>query len=131
MEEILKFLQDNKVFFLATVDGDQARVRPMGFIMIYNGKLTFGTNNKKPMFAQIKANPKIEICSCNADGAWLRVSGKVAFNPDRAAKEKALEVSPNLKRMYSPDDGVFELFHFESARAVFNDMKGGNREVQI
>jgi uncharacterized pyridoxamine 5'-phosphate oxidase family protein len=38
MEEILKFLQDNKVFYLATVDGDQARVRPMGFIMIYDGK---------------------------------------------------------------------------------------------
>jgi uncharacterized pyridoxamine 5'-phosphate oxidase family protein len=131
MEEILKFLQDNQVFYLATVEGDQARVRPMGFVMIYKGKLTFGTNNKKPMFKQMKSSPKIEICSYSADGGWLRISGPVAFNPDREAKVKALEVAPNLKGMYSPDDGLFELFHFENALAVFSDMKGGGREVKI
>jgi uncharacterized pyridoxamine 5'-phosphate oxidase family protein len=103
----------------------------MGFVMIYNGKLSFGTNNKKPMFKQMKANPKIEICSCGADGSWLRISGPVAFNPDRAAREKALEVNPNLKRLYSPDDGLFEIFYFENALAVFSDMKGGHREVKI
>jgi uncharacterized pyridoxamine 5'-phosphate oxidase family protein len=103
----------------------------MGFIMIYNGKLTFSTNNKKPMFKQMKANPKIEICSCTADGSWLRISGPVAFHTGREVKVKALEVSPGLKNMYSPDDEIFELFYFENALAVFSDMKGGGREVKI
>jgi uncharacterized pyridoxamine 5'-phosphate oxidase family protein len=131
VEEILKFLQDNKVFYLATVDGDQARVRPMGFVMIYDGKLTFSTNNKKPMFKQMKANPKIEICSCGEDRSWLRISGPVAFHTGRDAKVKALEVNPNLKNRYSPDDDIFELFYFENALAVFSDMKGGRREVKL
>jgi uncharacterized pyridoxamine 5'-phosphate oxidase family protein len=131
MEEIIKFLQDCKVFFLATAEGDQPRVRPMGFVMNYNGKLSFGTNNKKDMFKQMKANPKIEICASSQDGKWLRIYGSVAFNPDRAAKEKALEIVPSLKNMYSADDGIFEIFHFEKAVAVFSDMQGGKKEITI
>jgi uncharacterized pyridoxamine 5'-phosphate oxidase family protein len=131
MEEIIKFLQDCKVFYLATSEGDQPRVRPMGFAMNYNGKLSFGTNNKKDMFKQMKSNPKIEICACSQDGKWLRVCGSVAFNPDRAAKEKALEIVPSLKNMYSADDGIFEIFHFEKAVAVFSDMQGGKKEITI
>ncbi|MDR2133838.1 MAG: pyridoxamine 5'-phosphate oxidase family protein [Treponema sp.] len=131
MEEVLKFLQENKVFYLATLDGNQPRVRPMGFVMIYEGRLCFCTNNKKEMFKQMKACPRIEICACAPDGRYLRVSGSTAFNPARAAKEKALEINPHLKTMYSADDGIFEIFHFEEATAVFADMQGNRREVRI
>ena len=130
MEEVLKFLQDCGTFYLATVDMDQARVRPMGFVMNYEGKLSFGTNNKKDMFKQMKANPKIEICA-STNGKWLRVYGKVGFNHDKAAKEKALEIAPFLKNMYSLDDGIFEIFHLEEGIAIFNDMQGGRKEVKI
>jgi uncharacterized pyridoxamine 5'-phosphate oxidase family protein len=131
MEEIIKFLTDNKVFYLATLDGDQARVRPMGFVMNYEGKLTFCTNNKKDMYKQMKAHPKIEICAASPEGKTLRIAGKVAFNPAREAKVKALEIMPHLKNMYSPDDGVFEIFYFESAVATFSDRKGNKREVKF
>ena len=131
MEEIIQFLQKAQTFFLATVEGSQPRVRPMGFVMNYEGKLSFCTNNKKDMFKQIKANPKIEICASAPDGKWLRICGTVAFNPDRAAKEKALEIMPLLKNMYSVDDGIFEIFHFEKAAAVFSDMQGGKKETAI
>ncbi|MDR0322279.1 MAG: pyridoxamine 5'-phosphate oxidase family protein [Treponema sp.] len=130
MEEILKFLQDSEVFYLATVESDQPRVRPMGFVMVYDGKLCFCTSNKKDMFRQMKNNPKVEVCA-SKDGKWLRISGKVVFNPDKAAKEKALEVRPNLKNKYSVNDDIFEIFHFESATAVFSDMQGGRKEVKI
>ena len=130
MEEILKFLQDSETFYLATVESDQPRVRPMGFVMLYEGKLCFCTNNKKDMFKQIKNNPKVEFCA-SKDGKWLRISGKVVFNPDSAVKEKALEVRPTLKNKYTVNDGIFEIFHFESATAVFSDMQGGRKEVKI
>jgi uncharacterized pyridoxamine 5'-phosphate oxidase family protein len=130
MEEILKFLQDSETFYLATVESDQPRVRPMGFVMLYEGKLSFCTSNKKAMFRQMKNNPKVEICA-SKDGKWLRISGKVVFNPDNAAKEKALEVMPRLKNIYSVNDGIFEIFHFEEATAVFSDMQGGRKEVKI
>jgi uncharacterized pyridoxamine 5'-phosphate oxidase family protein len=131
MEEIIKFLQENKVFYLATVEGDQPRVRPMGFVMNYEGKLSFCTNNKKEMFAQMKANPRVEICASAPDGKWLRICGTIGFNPAGAAKEKALEIAPQLKRMYSVDDGIFEIFHFGNAAAVFSDMQGGRKEVKL
>jgi uncharacterized pyridoxamine 5'-phosphate oxidase family protein len=131
MEEVLKFLQDAKTFFLATVEKDQPRVRPMGFVMVYEGKLSFCTNNKKEMFKQMKANPRIEICASTPDGKWLRICGNAVFNSNKAAKEKALEIMPVLKNMYSPDDGIFEIFHFENALAFFSDMQGGKKEVKI
>jgi uncharacterized pyridoxamine 5'-phosphate oxidase family protein len=131
MEEILKFLQDAKTFFLATVEKDQPRVRPMGFVMVYEGKLSFCTNNKKEMFKQMKVNPKIEICASTPEGKWIRICGNADFNTSKAAKEKALEIMPGLKNMYSPDDGIFEIFHFENAIAVFSDMQGGKKEVKI
>jgi uncharacterized pyridoxamine 5'-phosphate oxidase family protein len=131
MEEVIQFLQKAQVFYLATVEESQPRVRPMGFVMNYEGKLSFCTNNKKDMFKQIQANPKIEICASTPEGKWLRICGTVAFNPARAAKEKALEIMPPLKSMYSVDDGIFEIFHFEKAAAVFSDMQGGKKEVAI
>ncbi|GHT57408.1 NimC/NimA family protein [Spirochaetia bacterium] len=131
MQEIIKFLQDSKVFFLATADGDQPRVRPMGFVMEYEGKLTFSTNNKKDMYKQMKANPRVEISACSPEGKTLRLTGTVAFNTGKAAKEKALEVMPGLKRMYSADDDIFTLFYYEKGTAVFSDMQGGKREIKL
>jgi uncharacterized pyridoxamine 5'-phosphate oxidase family protein len=132
MEEIIKFLQDSRVFSLATIDGDQARVRPMGFVMNYQGKLTLCTSNKKPMYQQMKANPKIEISATSADMQTLRVYGKVSVVTSKESQEKALEAAPQLKGMYAVGDGLFELFAFESGSiAVFSDMAGGNREVKL
>lgn len=130
MEEILKFLKECGTFYLATVDVDQPRVRPMGFAGNRDGKLSFGTSNKKEMFKQMKANPKIEICA-SMNGKWLRIYGKVGFNPDKSAREQAIETVPFLKDKYSADDGIFEIFYLEEGTAVFNDMQGGRKEIKI
>jgi uncharacterized pyridoxamine 5'-phosphate oxidase family protein len=130
MKEILDFLAECKMFFLATDDKGQPRVRPMGLALEYKGKLCFGTNNKKKMFAQIKANPRIEISASNGN-RWLRVTGKAALIADRDAKVKALEAMPALKKMYSPDDGLFEIFRLDDATAVFADMSGNTKEVRL
>ncbi|MDR2803939.1 MAG: pyridoxamine 5'-phosphate oxidase family protein [Treponema sp.] len=130
MKEILDFLSECKQFFLATDEGGQPRVRPMGLAFDYKGKLSFGTNNTKKLFKQIKANPKIEICASNGN-KWLRIAGTVGITSEREAKEKALEVAPMLKNIYKVDDGKFEIFHFETASAVFEDMKGNKSEIKL
>jgi len=130
MEEILKFLQDSKVFYLATVEGDQPRVRPMGFIMNYKNRLYFSTNNTKEMYKQMKANPKVEF-SGMAEGKWIRVWGEVAFDEERETKLKALEVGPALQRMYNADDGIFALFYFTKAKATIQDMQGNKKEITL
>jgi uncharacterized pyridoxamine 5'-phosphate oxidase family protein len=131
MREVLDFLSEAKVFFLATVEGDQPRVRPMGLVLDFEGKLCFGTNNTKEMYKQLKANPKMEIAATLSNGKTLRVSGPVSFNPKREAKVKALEIMPGLKSMYDPDDGLFEIFQFDHATAVFSDMTGGRKEIKL
>ncbi len=123
MNSVLEFLS-GKVYYLATVDGDQPHVRPMGFIMEYDGKLCGCTGNPKPMFKQMQANPKIELCVF--DGAkTLRVQGTAKVIPGQEAKEKALAVMPALKDIYAIDDGIFEIFAIENATATFSTMTEG------
>jgi uncharacterized pyridoxamine 5'-phosphate oxidase family protein len=132
MEELLKFLQEAKTFYLATVEGDQPRLRPMGFSMIHNGRLYFSTNNTKAMYRQMAANPKIEICAFGPNGQWLRAWGKVAFDDSAATQEKALGSAPALKGMYSVGDGKFTLFYFESgAKATIEGFQGDKKEFTL
>ena len=131
MQEIIKFLTDNKVFFLATVDADQPRVRAMGFVMEFEDRLCFCTSNKKDMYKQMKANPRVEFCCAAADGTMLRITGNAVFNSTTAAKKKALDTMPVLRNMYSEDDAIFEIFYLENASAVFQTMKGEKRIIKL
>ncbi|MCE5287558.1 MAG: pyridoxamine 5'-phosphate oxidase family protein [Pelosinus sp.] len=131
MDEVLAFLKDNRVFYLATVDGSIPKVRPFGFVMKFEGKLYFGTSNEKAVYKQLKTNPNMEISTTTPDGEWLRLSGKAVFNTTRQIKELALEAMPMLKNMYSVNDDIFELFYIEDATAIFQDMKGCSRTIKL
>lgn len=131
MNRILNFLKENPTFFLATLEDDQPRVRPMGFAMIYDDKLCFCTNNKKEVFKQMQANPNIEISTASPAGEWLRLSGKVTFNQTVDAKIAALEAAPFLSSMYSLEDGIFEIFELESGVATFYSMKSEPEVVRF
>ncbi|MHC1681846.1 MAG: pyridoxamine 5'-phosphate oxidase family protein [Clostridiaceae bacterium] len=127
MKEVLDFLTECGTFFISTVDGDQPRVRPFGFVMDYEGKLCLCTSNKKPTFAQLKVNPKTEI-SATKDGRWIRLSGEAEFCTTKESKAKALEVAPSLKAMYSVDDDIFEVFYIKNVKAVIADFSGNVEE---
>ena len=131
MNEVLDFLTTNSTFYLATVEGDQPRVRPFGFVMPWEGKLCFCTNNQKPVFKQMAANPKLELCAASPEGQWLRVSGKAVVVTSPEVKRRAFEVMPHLKQMYGENDGLFELFCLEDAVATFAGFGTEPRVVQI
>ena len=119
MERVAKFLQEAGTYYLATVDGDQPRVRPFGTINIFDGKLYIQTGKVKPVSKQLHTNPKAEICAFK-DGAWLRVSGELIEDDRREARESMLNAYPELRNMYSEDDGNTEVFYFQNATAVFS-----------
>lgn len=131
MDEILKFLKENPIFYLATVDGDIPKVRPFGFVMDFEGKLHFGTNNQKNVYKQLKANPNFEVCTTSKTAEWLRLKGKAVFNTSKQSKQAALDAMPALANMYSVDDSIFELFYIENAEATFQDMKGHLRTIKF
>ena len=131
MKEVLDFLNKVGVYYLATEEGDQPRVRPLGFVMEWQGKLTFCTGNKKNMYKQMVNNPKVEICGYDSEGNTLRICGRAVFATTEAAQAKALEVMPALKNIYSVGDGVFEIFYLDGAKAVLSNMKGESRELAV
>lgn len=119
MEKVEKFLKDAEVYYLATVEGDQPRVRPFGTAHIFDGKLYIQTGKVKNVSKQLHANPKAEICAFK-NGTWLRVAGELVEDDRLEAKESMLDAYPSLKGMYSADDGNTEVFYFKNATATFS-----------
>ncbi|WP_160680424.1 pyridoxamine 5'-phosphate oxidase family protein [Clostridium sp. C8-1-8] len=120
MEKALEFLKECGIFYLATTEGDQPRVRPFGAVFEYEGKLYIVTNNKKECFKQMIENPKVELSGMNKKGQWIRVAGEVAHDDRREVKEVGLEAVPSLKRMYSVDDGIFAVLYFTKATVTIS-----------
>lgn len=116
MKQVLDFLNKCGVYYLATVEGDQPRVRPFGAACIFEGRLYITTGNKKPVYAQMLANPKVEI-SGMSEGKWIRLTGTVVTDPRRAAKTAMLEAHPQLRSMYDEDDGILEVLYLKNATA--------------
>ena len=130
MERVVKFLKDAGTYYLATVDGDQARVRPFGTVNVFEGKVYIQTGKVKDVSKQIHANPKVEICAF-MNGEWLRVSGKLVEDDRREARQSMLDAYPNLQAMYSADDGNTEVFYFEDATATFSSFAAAPETVKF
>ncbi len=119
MERVYKFLKEAGVYYLATVDGNQPRVRPFGTINIFEGKLYIQTGMKKDVAKQIINNPKVEIC-CFKNGDWLRLAGELVLDGRREAKESMINAYPDLKMMYSADDDNTAVFYFKNSTATIS-----------
>lgn len=119
LERICQFLDEAQVYYLATVEGDQPRVRPFGTSLVYNDKLYIQTGKTKAVSKQISANSKVEICAFK-DGKWLRVAGKLVNDDNRDVKAAMLDKMPELKAMYSADDDNTQVLYFKDATATFS-----------
>ena len=119
MDKVLKFLKDAETYYLATVEGDQPRVRPFGTVHVFEGKLYIQTGKVKDVSKQLHQNPKAEICAFK-NGEWLRVSGKLIEDDRNEARQSMLDAYPSLQKMYKADDGYTEVFYFENATAIFS-----------
>ena len=119
MEKTAAFLKEAGTYYLATTDGDQPRVRPFGTVNIFDGKLYIQTGKSKDVSKQRHANPKAEICAFK-DGNWLRVACELIEDDRREARESMLNAYPQLRAMYSEDDGNTEVFYLKNATATFS-----------
>ncbi len=132
MQEVEKFLKDCGTYFVATVEGDQPRVRPFGTANIFDGKLYIQTGKSKDVSKQIHTNSKVEVCALDKSGSkWLRITGKLVSDDRREAKVDMLEHYPSLKAMYSPDDDNTEVLYFKDATATFYSFAETPRTVKF
>ena len=130
MEEVLKFLKECGVYYLATVEDGKPRVRPFGTAEIFEHHLYIQTGNKKDVFKQIQKNPNVEICAFK-DGKWLRLRGILKQDDRYEARKDMLDKNPYLRGMYDENDGNTEVLYFESAEAIFSEFGKENRIVRF
>jgi uncharacterized pyridoxamine 5'-phosphate oxidase family protein len=119
IERVCQFLDEAQTYYLATVEGDQPRVRPFGTALIYDGRLYIQTGKVKPVSKQLAVNPKAEICAFKG-GKWIRIAGELINDDNRDVMVAMLEKMPSLKAIYSPDDGNMQMLYFKDATATFS-----------
>lgn len=121
LQEIKDYLAECKVFYLATVDGDNARVRPFGVSEIFNGRLYLMSGKSKDVFKQLVKNPNFELSATKANGAeWIRVSGKLVNDDDVVMKQYILDQNPELKQLYQADDNMAAMYITEGEARFFS-----------
>lgn len=118
MNEVYEFLKTCGVYYLATVEGDQPRVRPFGTYDVYRDRLYIQTGRIKPVAHQLKANPKVELSAMAPDGRWIRITAEAVLDEDVAAQEHMLAAYPSLQAMYKPGDGNTEVYCLKNATAA-------------
>ena len=128
MERVCQFLKDAGVYYLATVEGEQPRVRPFGTAHIFENKLYIQTGKAKPCSKQILENPKVEICAFQG-GTWVRIAGELVEDDRVEAKKSMLDAYPNLRGMYDENDGNTMVLYLRNATATFSSFSSAPETV--
>lgn len=119
MKRIYEFLKKAEVYYLATTEGDQPRVRPFGTINLFEDKFYIQTGKVKPTSHQLAANPKAEICAFT-EGTWVRIACELVEDDRFEAKKSMLDAYPNLRGMYDENDGNTQVLYMKNAVATIS-----------
>ncbi|MBQ9515693.1 MAG: pyridoxamine 5'-phosphate oxidase family protein [Ruminococcus sp.] len=130
MEKVCEFLKSVGTYYLATVEGDQPRVRPFGTAHIFEGKLYIETGKSKSVAKQLALNPKAEICAFK-DGVWLRVSCEFVEDDRFEARKSMLDAYPDLRAMYDENDGNTLVLYMKNAEATFSSFTAPPETVKF
>lgn len=117
MKRVYDFLKEAKVYYLATMDGDQARVRPFGTIDLFDDRLYIMTKRGKRVSDQMKANPKVELTAMRGDD-WIRITCEAYLDTRHEAVVSMVDAHPHLAQFYRADDPDTEVFYLAHATAI-------------
>ena len=130
MKQVYEFLKKCGVYYLATMDDDQPRVRPFGTAEIYKKHLYIQTGKKKDVFKQIEKNNKVEICAFG-DGKWIRIAGELELDDRIEAKKYMLDKNPNLRKMYDEHDDNTAVLYFKKAVATISSFTDKTKTIKF
>jgi uncharacterized pyridoxamine 5'-phosphate oxidase family protein len=129
-QEVFDFIQKKGVFYIATMDGDQPRVRPFGALHIFEGKMYIITGHVKRVAKQLAQNPKAEICA-QGDNEWIRVAATMVEDERVEAKKAVLDAHPNLRSMYNENDDNIAVYYFTDATATISSFSGDQKTLNF
>jgi uncharacterized pyridoxamine 5'-phosphate oxidase family protein len=130
MQEVYDFLKKCGTYYIATVDGDQPRVRPFGTVNIFEDKLYIQTGKIKDVSRQMKKNPKIEICGMSGD-RWIRIQAEAVEDDRVESRQSMLEAYPNLKSRYSATDGNCQVLYLKNAVATISSFTSAPKVIKF
>lgn len=130
MRDVCEFIKKAGVYYLATTEGDQPRVRPFGTVNIFENKLYIQTGKIKNVFKQMKANPKIEI-SAMLNNEWIRVEATAVEDDRVEARQSMLDTYPSLQKRYKADDGNTAVLYLKDATATISSLTGESRVIKF
>ena len=130
MEKVFNFIKECKTYYIATLDGDQPRVRPFGTIHIFDGKLYIQTGKKKRTAEQLSKNPKAELCCFNGK-EWIRLSGELIPDERVEAKKSMLDAYPELRGMYDENDRNTIVYYFKDATAYLSSFSAPEEVIRF
>lgn len=130
MQEVYDFLKNAKVFYLATSEDGQPRVRPFGAIGRFEDRLYIITGKSKKVSIQIHDNPKVEICTCN-EGKYIRIEAEAVEDDRAVARQHMLEAYPGLKSQYAVDDGNMQVLYLKNAVAAISSFDGSKTVIRF
>lgn len=130
MQQVYDFLKKCGTYYLATVEGEQPRVRPFGTVDLFEGKLYLQTGLSKSVAQQLKADPKVELCAFDGE-RWLRVAATAVYDDNLEAQKHMLAAYPSLQAMYQPGDGNTAVYYLKNATATFSSFTAAPEVVRF
>lgn len=125
MNDVKTLLKNSQYGYLATIDNGEPRVRAFGFMFEEDGRFYFCTNSTKDVYRQLNELPYVEYAITASDMTMLRLGGKIIFTEDPDKKEKALNSSELVKKLYKTSSNpIFKVFYLEHGTAVISDFSG-------
>lgn len=116
--------------FMATLGLDgRPKVRPMQYMVLHDDKLWFCTNRKKDIYAELHANPALELCGSRLqdneiDTAWIRISAEAVFDDNPLVRRLIVDKSPIVHQLYAhnPDHPLFRVFYLKNIEGVMTNL---------
>ena len=137
LSDFSKFANDNPICQLATMDGDQPRLRTLVMVAADEEGFWFCTLSPKSVSTQLHRNPKVEVCFFNQardpmEWKMMRVTGKIEFVRNEAMFQKAMEQRAGLSQIIGkPVEPLVEIFRIHSGDAHFWMLKDILKEPQL
>ncbi|MDD1719665.1 MAG: pyridoxamine 5'-phosphate oxidase family protein [Methanoregulaceae archaeon] len=135
LSECTGFATENPVTYIATVEGDQPRVRAFAMWFADLTGFYYHTGTTKNVCRQLRKNPKVELCFYapgQGAGRMLRVTGKVEFVEDKATEERLFSDRPWVKDLLktAPPGSGLAIFRVAHGEAWFWTMENNMKEDQ-
>lgn len=127
-QRVFDYMMQKGVFYIATMDGDQPRVRPFGALHIFEGKLYIITGHVKRVSKQLAVNPKVELCA-QGNNEWVRVAATLVEDERVEAKKAVLDAYPHLRSSYNENDDNIAVYYLTNATATFSSFSQQDETV--